>query len=822
MEEGHGTTWIRLASALAVDRPGGDTLEGRELGSRKARTLLALLAAERGALVPLDRIVEALWPDEPPADPAANVATLVSRTRRLLGADLLTATGRAYGLAARGPWVVDLDEASRLTAEAAARAAAGEAALAVAAAGSALELLGSQPALVDEDDADWVLRVRREADALRRRARHLLAESLTPLEPAEAARVAAESVAADPFDEQAVRTLMRALVADGRASAALAAYDDLAARLREELGTSPDRESVDLHVSVLREADLPAEAPTRTAVERTLLVGREPELAQAERTWAGLGEAGTPALVLVEGEAGIGKTRFLDAVADLAAATGGRVLRGRCHPAERSLFLQPFVDALRPAILDSSPAALAALVRDHVAAWVSLVPELAPVVADGPPLPADVDLQRRQAYDAVVAVLRRLALDRPVLLTIDDLQDGGAATVDLLGYLAGRLGDARVLVVAAVRAEDAEVAARLADRATLVRLGALPRSAVDALAAASGLAAHGEQVMARTAGHPLSVVEYLRALGQGDTGVPESLADAVLGRVARLDAEGRAVGRGRRRAAPPDRPGPRGRPRRVLRRRHRPGVRGAGPPAPARAQRPPLRVRQRPPPGVRARRAAAGARARAAPARRRPDQRPARGDGRARVRRRRRAARGPRLAAGRRGRPAPGGRRGRARAAGPLPRRGDRLRRDAGPRPAGARCGPRGAHGLRHRAGRRTRRAGPGPQHRRPAARDGRAPLPGRRRGRGARSHRRRARRARWSSGSGWPRTSGTGAPRPTSPAGWRSSRPAGCGWPRPSPGPRAGWCGRGRRAPRTRRCSPSTASRRCGPTSATPSGSAR
>ena len=611
VEEGHGTTWIRLASALAVDRPGGDTLEGRELGSRKARTLLALLAAERGALVPLDRIVEALWPDEPPADPAANVATLVSRTRRLLGADLLTATGRAYGLAARGPWVVDLDEASRLTAEAAARAAAGEAALAVAAAGSALELLGSQPALVDEDDADWVLRVRREADALRRRARHLLAESLTPLEPAGAARVAAESVAADPFDEQAVRTLMRALVADGRASAALAAYDDLAARLREELGTSPDRESVDLHVSVLREADLPAEAPTRTAVERTLLVGREPELARAERTWAGLGAAGTPALVLVEGEAGIGKTRFLDAVADLAAATGGRVLRGRCHPAERSLFLQPFVDALRPALLDSSPAALAALVRDHVAAWVSLVPELAPVVADGPPLPADVDLQRRQAYDAVVAVLRRLALDRPVLLTIDDLQDGGAATVDLLGYLAGRLGDARVLVVAAVRAEDAEVAARLADRATLVRLGALPRSAVDALAAAAGLAAHGEQVMARTAGHPLSVVEYLRALGQGDTGVPESLADAVLGRVARLDAEGRAVVEAaavlRRRIDP----APRGRPRRVLRRRHRPGVRGAGPPAAARAQRPPLRVRQRPPPGVRARRAAAGARARA-------------------------------------------------------------------------------------------------------------------------------------------------------------------------------------------------------------------
>ena len=538
-----GTIRIRLATALTVDGPGG-TLTGRDLGSRKGRTLLALLASERGALVPLDRIVDALWPDDPPADPAANVATLVSRTRRLLGPDVLTATGRAYGLTDRGRWTVDLDEVAALLGEAANRAAADEPALAAAAARAALDLLGTQRALPEEADDDWVLAVRRQADGLRRRSRHLLADVLTSLDPAQAATVAAEATADDPLDEQALRHLMRALVADGRASAALAAYDDLADRLREDLGTAPDRDTADLHLAILRETRLPAETRTRMTTPRVGLLGREPELAAAERAWADVGAADaldTGHLVLVEGEAGIGKTRFLDAVAEVAVGTGGLVLRGRCHPAERSLFLQPYVDAVRPTLLDSPPPRLAALVRGHEAAWAALVPDLTAVLGDLLPLPVDVDLQRRQAYDAVLAVLRRLALDRPVLLVLDDLQDGGAATVDLLGYLATRLGSSRVLVVAAIRLEDAAAAGRLHDRATRLPLGALPRSAVDALAAAAGLAGHGQQVMARTAGHPLSVVESLRALAEGETGVPDSLADAVLARVGRLGSEQRTA-----------------------------------------------------------------------------------------------------------------------------------------------------------------------------------------------------------------------------------------------------------------------------------------
>ena len=171
------------------------TLTDRGLGSRKARTLLALLASERGAPVPLDRIVETLWVPRRPADPGANVATLVSRTRQ--AARRRTSwrrTGHAYGLSPRGPWVVDLDEAAQLVREAAARAAAGEPVLAQPPRARRPRPCSAPSRRCPRrtTPTGW-LAVRREADDLRRRARRLLAEALTPLEPAEAARVAAEA-----------------------------------------------------------------------------------------------------------------------------------------------------------------------------------------------------------------------------------------------------------------------------------------------------------------------------------------------------------------------------------------------------------------------------------------------------------------------------------------------------------------------------------------------------------------------------------------------------------------------------------------------------
>ena len=80
---------LHLAGVFGVVRDGARLADGELARSRKARTLLKLLAVERARLVPVDRIAEVLWADDPPAEPAGSVATLVSRLRRALGSAVI-------------------------------------------------------------------------------------------------------------------------------------------------------------------------------------------------------------------------------------------------------------------------------------------------------------------------------------------------------------------------------------------------------------------------------------------------------------------------------------------------------------------------------------------------------------------------------------------------------------------------------------------------------------------------------------------------------------------------------------------------------------
>ena len=531
---------VRLAGSFSLvqgDPPGGEPV----IGSPKERRLLALLAVHRNRTVLADRIVDVLWDGHPPRRPAENVATLVSRLRALLGSDVIIGGRGVYRLGEPPAVRVDLDEVAQLVADALQRLAEDTPALAGTAAARALALLGTGSALAGEPDAEWVEVARADCDQLVRSARHCAAAAALRIGEAEAARkMATAAVEEDHFDETAHRLLMSAHQAAGEPSKAVAAYQRLRAELADELGVEPARETCEVYLAVLRGERPPPQAfavPSSPAA-KPQLVGRGAETSRMTAAWAAA-SAGDPGVLLLVGEAGIGKTRLAAAATATAEATGGMVLSARCYAAERSMFLQPFVDALVGPITSMPPDRLRAMAGTRGATLAGLVPAVAEVFgATQPAARLGPEAELRQAYEAVTLVLRGLAALRPVLLVLDDLHNAGTATVGLVHYLARHAGTARLLILATLRTEEgAETANLLAEAAGRIEVGPLGAAAVARLAVDAGQGDMAEAILARTRGHPLFVVETLRALTGGESGIPESLKAAVLGRLGRAGAD---------------------------------------------------------------------------------------------------------------------------------------------------------------------------------------------------------------------------------------------------------------------------------------------
>lgn len=245
--------YLRLVGVVEVRamaaRPG--MWEVPCLGSRKARTLLAMLGAFAGRVVTVDRMVDAVWNGAPPRQPEANVATLVSRLRAAFGPEIIAGGRAGYRL---GDGVrVDLHDAAALVALAESGLRRGQPARALSAAERAIGLLDRGQVLAAHPAADWAEQARATQDALLRRARYTAAESALGAGIPVLAQVLAESaVAADPLAEAAYRVLMRACVAMGEPARAMVAYQELRATLAVELGTDPTAGTRDLYVTILR------------------------------------------------------------------------------------------------------------------------------------------------------------------------------------------------------------------------------------------------------------------------------------------------------------------------------------------------------------------------------------------------------------------------------------------------------------------------------------------------------------------------------------------------------------------------------------------
>lgn len=507
---------IRLFGSIAVELD-GRTLGPRDFGGSRPKQVLEILLAARGSPVPIDRIAEMLWGEHLPDNFAASIQTFVSTLRRHLRSDqgcaseLIVTERAAYRFAVERA-TIDIDRFDELLARAGRAATeAGRRSLI-----GALTLAAAD-VLEDEPYAEWAQELRGTY-----RGRVIGAN----LEAADAALIARDFRAGlshaqaaerlDPFSERAHRMEMLALYAMGRSHEALEAHRRFRARLVGELGLEPNAETRSLEAAILRQDELASLLPRpsremqlrRSGQPWLLFVGRRRELAALEET---LGSAlgGEFAVVLVEGEAGIGKSRLLDEFA--STLDGVRVGRARCSALERHLERVPLASALRGVLdgLDLDAADLPSL--------GGILPELAP--RDRPAVFGEIDV-----LEAVVEVVRRAA---PLVIILDDLHHADPATVAALEYLRRRCCDCPVMVVAALRDDEAPIDHPLRSLAVSSTIHLEPLTEVEL--APLGIA----DVQRRTGGHP-ALVANLIASGS-DPDLRGSLGELL---IARCRAEG--------------------------------------------------------------------------------------------------------------------------------------------------------------------------------------------------------------------------------------------------------------------------------------------
>lgn len=247
---------FRLLGPLEVEDDGRTI----PLGPAKERALLAVLLLAQGRPVSTDRLIEAIWADDPPANAAKSVQVYIAHLRRALGSDRIATRERGYELNV-GDGETDLERFDRLVRE----AATADPEQASALLNEALVLVRGPP-LADLQLEPWAVpkvallqervlaatEARIDADLALGRHRQLVPEI-------------EELSAEHPFREHLLEQLMLALYRSGRQADALAAYRRGVARLRDELGLEPGRSLQELEGRMLRQDATLDVAPAGTA-----------------------------------------------------------------------------------------------------------------------------------------------------------------------------------------------------------------------------------------------------------------------------------------------------------------------------------------------------------------------------------------------------------------------------------------------------------------------------------------------------------------------------------------------------------------------------
>ncbi|MFG1820137.1 BTAD domain-containing putative transcriptional regulator [Kribbella sp. NPDC049174] len=492
-----------------------------EFGGPKQRGLLAMLLIHLNQSVSAGRLTEALWGSEPPSGAEVTLRTHVSHLRRHLAsagaADVLVTRRSGYSLAL-DPEQVDAYRFERLAGLGQEAVGLGDPERAAQLLRDALELWRG-PVLQDLGrpvfaDAETARLDGLRLDALEARICADLAvgryDVISELE---------RLVIDHPFRERFHGQLMLALYRAGRQADALAAYASARERLADELGLDPGPALAELETAILRgdpalllpgaqtaspsQVKAPPDA-LFSSVRRDRMVGRSGELDRLCDLWQEVRE-GAARVVLVSGEAGVGKTRLVAEFAHSAAADEPRFLVGRCDQAE--IPYQPIVSAL---------------------------PESAEIVASAPEV-------MRNRFAGLLAQLA------PVVLVLEDAERIDHASAELVRHVLRQL-PARVLVIVCFRdppgTRHPALLELLGDLPVADRVVLQPLSESDLGSLVGDQPAEFVRELWRsTGGNPFYAGEVVRDLKtrNGQFVVPSGVRDVLRHRLQALPAEAQQV-----------------------------------------------------------------------------------------------------------------------------------------------------------------------------------------------------------------------------------------------------------------------------------------
>jgi DNA-binding SARP family transcriptional activator len=535
--------------------------EGRPVSfdTRKATALLAHLTLterprSREALCGL------LWPGRDPEHARGALRRTLSALRKAVGEEWIDAVADSVALRAGDGLVVDVRRFRSLATE---DAPPEDLAAAVKLfRGGLLEGFSLRDS--PEFDAWYV----EEADALQRELGSALARLVRLLrERGDLARAiphARRWLELDPLHEPAHRELIRLYAMNGDRAAALGQYRECVRTLSQELGVAPVEETAALfeQVSEGTLAPLAPEVRTAPAVGPSApaelpLVGRAHELGALVGAWRAAAPDGR--LAVIEGEAGIGKTRLAHELTANVAADGGAVLAAGCHEDEAGIPYGPVVALLGEALREAPEALAERVSPQRLADAALLLPELASLGGDlPPPIALSGPGARARLLEAVAEVLAAACHgSTPGLVLVDDVHAADEATLETLAYLCRRPRGRALLLAVGWRSEGVPPGHRLRrlateltrlGAATIVRLERLDEAEVGELVRTvqpSGAPDLERRVYVESEGLPLFVAEYLAALDAGvepaEEPLPREMRGLLQARLGGLGAMGRQL-----------------------------------------------------------------------------------------------------------------------------------------------------------------------------------------------------------------------------------------------------------------------------------------